>query len=186
MTPRFVSVVSFFMVRMISGCVARVKRKLSMSFDPSRRLVLQAGMALSASALWVPARACEFTTPYLRVTHPWTRVTPEDAPYAIVSMKIDQVSREERLIGVETPVATRAEIGGISTGGGISATGGAAMNLLIERGRELRMSEQGVHVRLLGLTQPLLIGRSYPMRLIFAQGGAMDAELNVDYMAQGQ
>jgi hypothetical protein len=154
-----------------------------MSFVLSRRLALQAGAALGVSTLWAPARACEFTTPYLRVTHPWTRVTPEDAPYAIVSMKIDQVSRDERLIGVETPVATRAEIGGISTAG---TAGGSGMNLLIARGRELRLNEDGVHVRLLGLTQPLLIGRSYPMRLIFAQGGAMDAELNVDYMAKGQ
>lgn len=152
-----------------------------MSFVLSRRLALQAGAAMGVSALWTSARACEFSTPYLRVTHPWTRVTPEDAPYAIVSMKIDQVSKDERLIGVETPVATRAEIGGISTGASTSG-----MNLLIERGRELRLSEQGVHVRLLGLTQPLLIGRTYPMRLIFAQGGAMDAELNVDYMAKGQ
>lgn len=151
-----------------------------MSMRFSRRAVLRTSAALGASCL-LPvcrtARACEFFTPHLRVTHPWTRVTPEDAPFAIVSMRIDQVTKADRLIGVETPVATKAEIGGISTGV-------SGVSLPIERGRELVLNEQGVHVRLLGLTQPLLIGRSYPMRLIFEQGGVMDAELSVDYMAK--
>lgn len=139
----------------------------------TRRHILRAGLALGASALVPPVRACEFFASTLRVTHPWTRVTPADARFAVVCMKIDQVTREDRLIGVVTPVATGAEIGGISTG--------RALDLLIEKGREIQLVETGVHLRLTGLTQPLLIGRSYPMRLIFEKGGVLEAELNVDY-----
>lgn len=144
-----------------------------MSFTLSRRHVLHAGLALGASAVLPAARACEFFSPNLRVTHPWTRVTAANAPFAVVCMRIDQVTANDRLIGVDTPVATRAEIGGISTGPG--------MSLLIERGRDLDLSEQGVHLRLLGLTQPLLIARTYPMSLIFEKGGVLAVELNVDY-----
>ncbi len=88
-------------------------------------------------------------------------------------MKIDQVTKTDRLIGVVTPVATGVELGGISTGHGL--------NLLIERGRDIQLLETGVHLRLLGLTQALLIARTYPMRLIFETGGVLEAELNVDY-----
>ncbi|WP_052162175.1 copper chaperone PCu(A)C [Aquabacterium sp. NJ1] len=139
----------------------------------TRRHILRAGLALGATALVPPVRACEFFASTLRITHPWTRVTPADARFAVVCMKIDQVTREDRLIGVVTPVATGAEIGGISTG--------RALDLLIEKGRELQLTEAGVHLRLTGLTQPLLIGRAYPMRLIFEKGGVLEAELNVDY-----
>lgn len=150
-----------------------------MSMPFSRRAALRTGLAMGAFSLWPltrTAHACEFFLPHLRVTHPWTRVTPQEAPFAIVSMRIDQVTKADRLLGVETPVATTADIGGISTGA-------PGLSLPIERGRELMLNEQGVHLRLKGLTQPLLIGRSYPMRLIF-ESGAMDAELSVDYMAK--
>lgn len=149
-----------------------------MSFTMSRRHALQAGMALGAAAMLPSrARACEFFAANLRITHPWTRVTSADAPFAIVCMKIDQVTASDRLIGVETPVATGAQIGGISTPPGL--------NLLIERGHEVVLSESGLHLRLLGLTQPLLLGRAYPMRLVFEKSGVLHAELNVDYEAQG-
>lgn len=144
-----------------------------MTVITTRRHILRAGLALGASCLVPPARACEFFASTLRVTHPWTRVTPAEAPFAMVCMKIDQVTRTDRLIGLVTPVATGAEIGGISTG--------RSLDLLIEKGREVQLVEAGVHLRLTGLTQPLLIGRSYPMRLIFEKGGVLEAELNVDY-----
>lgn len=148
-----------------------------MPYTMSRRHLLRAGWALGASAMAPGARACEFFAANLRVTHPWTRVTPADAPFAVVCMKIDQVTASDRLIGVETPVATGAQIGGISTPPGL--------NLLIERGQDFTLSEGGLHLRLLGLTQPLLLGRSYPMRLVFEKSGVLHVELNVDYEAQG-
>ena len=148
-----------------------------MSFAMSRRHVLPAGLALGASVVAPGVRACEFFASNLRVTHPWTRVTPANAAFAVVCMKIDQVTATDRLIGIETPVATGAQLGGISTTPGLS--------LLIERGQDLILSEAGLHLRLSGLTQPLLLGRSYPMRLVFEKSGVLHAELNVDYEAQG-
>jgi copper(I)-binding protein len=162
--------------------------ELSMNDAVSRRQALRLGLlALGAAMLAPRARACEFFALNLRVTHPWTRVTAADAPFAIVCMKIDQVRARDRLIGVETPVATSAQIGGISTGVFADRVKNLPnphlpmLNLPIEPGQDLIMSEAGVHVRLLGLTQPLLIGRSYPMRLVFEKSGPLEAELNVDY-----
>ncbi|CAH0349400.1 copper chaperone PCu(A)C [Aquabacterium sp. CECT 9606] len=140
----------------------------------SRRHVLQTGVAMGLTWALPSARACEFFTPTLRVTHPWTRASVKDATSAIVCMKIDQVSRLDRLIGVETPVAEGAEIIGIE--------GRSGVNLLVFPGQETVLGETGVQLRLVKLTQPLLLSRSYAMRLYFEKGGAMDAELSVDYM----
>jgi copper(I)-binding protein len=139
-----------------------------------RRSLLQGGLALGASLLLPSARACEFYTSTLRVTHPWTRASAEGATTAIVCMKIDQVVKADRLIGIETPVATGAELVGVEGRKGVS--------LLIFKDQELVLGESGVQLRLVGLTQPLLLARSYPMRLLFEQGGVMESELNIDYM----
>jgi copper(I)-binding protein len=143
----------------------------------SRRRWMQSGVALVASALWPTARACEFFASTLRVTHPWTRVTEQDASFAIVNMKIDMVTQSDRLIGVETPVATGAYIVDAQ------AQTSAGLSLPIPKGQETLLGEKALQLRLTGLTQPLLMARSYPMRLIFEKGGALDAELNVDYNA---
>jgi len=132
-----------------------------------RRSVLQAGLALCASLIARPSSACEYFSPTLRITHPWTRATPPDATSAVVCMKFDLVNQTDRLVGVETPVAAGAEFVG---------------DFLIREGAEMELSEAGAHVRLTGLNQPLFVGRSYPLELSFEKGGVVSAKLNVDFV----
>jgi copper(I)-binding protein len=145
-----------------------------MSRIQRRRGVLQAGAALGLSALLPAARACEFFTTNLRITHPWTRASAEGARVAVVSMKFDDVSLADRLIGVTTPVAERAELGGV----GASPT----VDFVIPAARESLLSERGTFVRLVGLRHPLEIARTYPLTLVFERGGAIVTDLSVDYM----
>lgn len=149
-----------------------------MKVNPSRRHVLQAGLGLGASLVLPQARACEFFSTTLRITHPWTRASAQDAPFVIVNMKIDEVQQADRLIGVETPVAGAAEIVG-------GAAGSHGVNLLIPAGQTLHIGEDGIQLRLLRLQMPLHIARTYPMRLIFEKGGVVEAELNTDYGPKG-
>ena len=139
-----------------------------------RRTVLQAGLALCASLVLPSARGCEFFTSTMRITHPWTRATAPDATSAVLCMKFDEVTETDRLIGVETPVAAGAELAG--------AGSGTAVNFLIPAGRETLLSDEGTHIRLVGLTQPLFVGRSYPLELAFEKSGTVLATLNVDFL----
>lgn len=139
-----------------------------------RRTLLHAGFAGGLSlALPRAARACEFFTTTLRVTHPWTRATAAGERTAVVCMVFDQVSAPDRLIGIQTPVATRAELAG------------RAVNLAIRPGRTTTLGETGAVLRLVGLTQPLEIGRTYPLQLRFERGGVVNADLSVDYERAG-
>ncbi|MDP2006959.1 MAG: copper chaperone PCu(A)C [Rubrivivax sp.] len=141
--------------------------------DLHRRRLLQAGLALCMVALAPRVRACEFMTPTLRVTHPWTRATGHDATTAVLCMRFDEVSEADRLILVETPVATSAEMGG--------ALARPTVDFLIPQGEETYLDDSGTFVRLLGLTQPLQLGRSYPLRLGFEKGGVFNTTLGVDF-----
>jgi copper(I)-binding protein len=140
-----------------------------------RRTLLRAGLAAGVSLGWPSARACEFFTTHLRIYRPWSRATAPGDGFAVLCMSFDQVARPDRLIGVETPVATRAELAGPG------ARPGGAVDLPIPAGRETVLVETGLFIRLLGLTQTLEVGRSYPLRLVFEHGGAVDADIDVDY-----
>lgn len=142
-----------------------------------RRSVLQAGLAAGLSLTLPAARACEYFSPTLRVTHPWARASAPGASVARVSMKFDDVSQDDRLIGVHTPVASGAELAGPGAEPGAEH----GLNLAIPSGRETLLSEGGLHLRLTGLQLPLEVGRSYPLKLVFERGGTVNATLNIDY-----
>ncbi|MBC7730007.1 MAG: copper chaperone PCu(A)C [Microbacteriaceae bacterium] len=144
-----------------------------------RRDVLRAALAAGAALVLpaAPAGACEFFCPTLRITHPWTRASAPGATTAVVSMRFDEVTENDRLIRVETPVAAGAEL--VAEG----ADGPARpVNLSIAAGQVLNFSETGIHIRLTGLRQPLEIARSYPLTLTFEKGGVVEADLSVDYL----
>ena len=148
---------------------------LERAFD--RRFLLRASAAASAALALPSARACEFFSRTLRVYHPWTRATPQHAAFAVVSMKFDQVEVADRLIGVETPVASGAEMGGRGAK--------SAVDLAIPAGEETTLGEVGTTLRLVGLKQALELGRSYPLKLVFQQGGVLNTTLQVDYARFG-
>ena len=138
-----------------------------------RRGVLQAGLVLGVGVGAHSARACEYFSPNLRVFHPWTRATGDDATFAVVCMKFDEVTKSDRLIGVETPVAAGAEMGGLAAG--------PAVSFPIPRGQESSLAENGTYLRLVNLRFPLEVARSYPLRLVFETGAVVEASLNVDF-----
>lgn len=138
-----------------------------------RRQLLQWSCAIGAGTLLSPARACEFYTTHLRITHPWTRATAADANEAVVCMKFDEVMRSDRLVRAATPIASGAALGGIGAA--------AVLDFAIPEGRETLLTEAGTYLRLTGLKQPLEVARQYPLTLEFAYGGVVDATLSVDY-----
>ena len=139
---------------------------------PRRHLLI----ALGCAGLARPSRACEFFSSHLRIWHPWTRATRVDADSARLCMRFDEVRQTDRLIGVETPVAAGVRLAGPGV-----PSGGTGLSLLIREGEELTLSEEGLHIELLDLQQPLQVGRSFALRLVFESAGPVEALLNVDY-----
>lgn len=142
--------------------------------DRSRRHALRAGAALGLGLAGVRTHACEFFASTLRVTHPWTRATPDGADSAWVCMTFDEVREDERLIGVRTPVAARVEL--LGPDGGL-----LPLDFAIPAGRITRLAEHGPRLRLGGLAMPLELTRTYPLQLEFAKAGVLRADLSVDY-----
>lgn len=141
---------------------------------PRRRLLIAAGGACLGLAH--PAQACEFFSSHMRIWHPWTRATRVDADTAKVFMRFDEIQQADRLIGIETPLAAGSRLAGPG-----APDGANQLDLAISAGQDLTLSEDALHIELLDLQQPLQIGRSYPLRLIFASAEPVNATLNVDF-----
>lgn len=151
-----------------------MNRPKRMNRPIDRRTWLQAGVALCASLVVPHVRACEYYASTLRITHPWTRATMAGDTSAVLCMVFDEVTESDRLVGVATPVAGRAELGGVGAR--------PQVDLVIPQGEVVELSEQGTYVRLVDLKQPLQIGRAYPLTLVFEKAGEVGATLNVDYL----
>ena len=139
----------------------------------ARRQLLRTGLAAGALLALPAARACEFFAAHLRITHPWTRASAPGATTAMVCMRLDEVTRSDRLIGVESPVAESAEMGGVLIAGPV--------NLAIPADQLITLTEAGQHIRLVGLRHELLVAREYPLTLVFERSGTVQATLSVDY-----
>ena len=139
----------------------------------ARRQLLRAGLAAGAMLALPAARACEFFALNLRITHPWTRASMPGATTAIICMRFDEVTLSDRLIGVASPVAESAEMGGVMIGGPV--------NLAIPADQLLTLTEAGPHIRLIGLRHELAVGREYPLTLVFERSGSVQTSLSVDY-----
>jgi copper(I)-binding protein len=141
----------------------------------NRRKILLAGAGFGTALMLPQARACEFFSTTLRVTHPWTRASKPGQTTAVVSMKIDEVLATDRLIAVETTVAS----GAVMVGGDGSGT--SKLDFVFNPGTETEIGETGPQLKLVGLKFPLEIARTYDLRLIFEKGGVMNADLSIDY-----
>ena len=139
----------------------------------SRRWILRSGTVLTGAMLLPTAKPCEVQAEFLRITHPWTRATAPGAESGVLCMRIDEVTADDMLIGVETPVA-----------GGVLLPGAPAdqpLALAIPAGSDLDMHERGLHLQLAPLRLTLHAGRSYPLQLTFARSGVVLTTLSVDF-----
>ena len=137
-----------------------------------RRHLLRCALALGTAGLLPAARACEFFGPTLRVTHPWVQASMPGDTSALVRIRFDEVSEDDRLVGLETPVAEAAEL--------LVDGRPQPLGFAIPAGQTTELGEDGVQLRLVRLRQPLEVGRAYPLTLHFHKGGAMKASLSVD------
>jgi len=144
-----------------------------MNHQNNRRWMLRSGTALTGALLLPATQACEVQAEFLRITHPWTRATAPHAEFGVLCMRIDEVTDDDMLIGVETPVA-----GGVQLPG---APAGQPLALAIPAGGRIEMHEHGIHLQLAPLRLALEAGRSYPLQLTFARSGVVRTTLSVDF-----
>jgi copper(I)-binding protein len=137
------------------------------------RLGALGGVALAGLAP-PAARAHEYPEAYFTVIHPWVPPAPKGTADLTVSLRIIQITQDDRLIGAETTIGEltiwvpqhlrRPEM---------------EPGIPLRRGRELTVNLFGPHLVLWDVNTDLVHGAEYPLTLRFERYGGVEAALIV-------
>jgi periplasmic copper chaperone A len=137
----------------------------------STLLALGAGFMLTISA--VAAHADDVT-----ITNAWARATPGGAQTAAAYVTV-QSAAGDRLTGVATPAAQKAELHLMTMDNGVMKMRPVdAIDL--PAGKAVSLKPGGYHIMLTGLAKPLQEGQTFPVTLTFAKAGARDVDVAVE------
>ncbi|MGF1651353.1 MAG: copper chaperone PCu(A)C [Hyphomicrobiaceae bacterium] len=116
----------------------------------------------------------------LKIVHPWCfdRFEPESRD-VVVGMAIESAHRRgDRLLRAETQAAQRVEI---------QNTDGKPLKYIDIRGKSrVRLGRaEEAHIRLIGLTPPLIAYGTIPLTLVFERAGRIETDVMVEEALDG-
>jgi copper(I)-binding protein len=135
-----------------------------------RRLLLLATAFMLASAVL----AHDYTQGDILIIKPWSRPLPAVSPNGAAYMTlVNKGNAPDRLLSVSTPAAKRAEIHAHTMEGGMMRMR-PLDHIDIVPGDPSVLQPGGMHVMLMGLKEPLVEGKSFPLTLNFERAGAVE------------
>jgi periplasmic copper chaperone A len=142
------------------------------------RLAVLISTILLASAA---AFAEDFSAGGLRIEQPWARATAGNLKTGAAYLRIrNEGSEPDRLLRVETPVAERAVLHRTEMTNGVARMF-HMQSVEVAPGATASLSpENGNHVMLEGLKQPLKRGETVPLTLVFEKAGQINVTMKVE------
>lgn len=134
-----------------------------------RGLLLSALMAVPAFAL--AGQDC------IEVDKAWSRAAMQGR-VGVVYLTIVDNGAADKLTGVSSPVAAKAELHESFSEGGVAKMR-SVTSLAVEPAKPVVLAPGGYHIMLMGLKQPLKQGDAFPITLSFANAGQVTAQVTV-------
>jgi copper(I)-binding protein len=120
---------------------------------------------------------------HVQVSGAWARSTPPVSEVGAAYLKIHNGGGDQdRLVGVSSPVAERAEFHTTKNEGGMMKMRPLGA-VDVAPGAEVSFHPGGHHVMLIGLKQPLKEGDHFPLTLAFEHAGQVQVDVEVRGMA---
>ncbi|MCR9088444.1 MAG: copper chaperone PCu(A)C [Rhodobacteraceae bacterium] len=138
--------------------------------------------AALAATLTLAAPLAAENTIAIKVTDPYARASSPMAKSGAVFMIIlNQSQADDRLIAASAPVAERVELHThIEDSNGVMRMIEVEDGFSVPSGGEHALKRGGDHVMLMGLTESLDDGESFPLTLVFEQAGEIVIDVPVD------
>jgi copper(I)-binding protein len=150
---------------------------------PTLRSLPPAVVLAQAHGAMAAHGSATFAVGDLVVEGPWAResVTPTGAGYLTVRNDGDQ---DDRLIGVASEVAAKAELHGSTMEGGVMRMHPVEAVVVPAHG-EAALAPGGLHVMLMGLKGRLEEGESFALTLEFEHAGTIEVVATIEDIAHG-
>ncbi len=130
--------------------------------------------------------AHEYSAGELQIAHPWSRALPPNAVTGAAYFVVhNQGKSEDRLVGAQTPRATKAEIHTMLQLGEVMKMQ-KLDSVGIPAGGDAKFAPGGNHLMLFGLQKPLVAGERFPLTLEFEKAGKVEVEVVIEASAPDQ
>ena len=129
------------------------------------------------AVLWPLAAPALAQSGDVTVSRAWARATPGGAQAAAAYLTLESASGD-RLVGVTTPAAQKAELHSMTMDNGVMKMR-AVDSVELPAGQPVTLKPGGYHIMLTGLAKPLVEGQSFAVTLTFAKAGKRDVEVPV-------
>ena len=137
---------------------------------------------LAASALAVAAHAHQYFLGDLVIDHPWSRPTVSGIPTGVAYLSItNHGTQRDTLISARTSAASRVEFHRTNFEGGMAHMRPAGA-VVIEPNATIKAEPGGLHLMLVDLKSPLVVGTMVPLVLRFENAGEVTVQLQVETM----
>ncbi len=133
-------------------------------------------LALAASLLIAGGAAAQ--TGPVQIKDAWARATPGQAENGAAYLTL-QAATPDRLTGVSTPIAKKAELHEMTMDGDIMKMHPLA-GIDLPPGQPVALKPGGMHIMLLGLNVPLHPGDTFPLTLSFEKTGKREVTVAVE------
>lgn len=144
--------------------------------------VLSRLLAAAVMTAATVATAQTVTVGDIQIDRPWARATVAGIPNGAAYFGLkNSGSDPDFLVSASSPVADRAELHTHIKEGEVSKMR-QVHDVEVPANGEVAFQPGGLHVMLLGLTQPLEQDSSFPLTLVFEKAGAVTVEVDVDRM----
>jgi len=135
---------------------------------------------LIASVLAAAAHAHHYSIGSLVIGHPWSRPTASGMPTGVAYLSITNNGlREDTLLAAHTPAAARVEFHRTSFDAGMARMRPAEA-LVVGPNSTITAEPGGLHLMLVDLKSPLVVGSFVPLVLQFEAAGEITVQLKVE------
>jgi len=141
-----------------------------------KRLLILLAAALAPAG---PALAHDYMQGDIQIMKPWSRPLPAVSTNGAAYMTLmNKGSAPDKLLSASTPAAKKAEIHThIMEGGMMKMRQVEAVEIL--PGEAAVFEPGGLHVMMMGLTEPLVEGKSFPLTLEFERAGTVEVKVMI-------
>jgi copper(I)-binding protein len=123
----------------------------------------------------------DFSAGSLRIEQPWARATAGNSKTAAAYLLIrNNGSEPDRLLSAGTPAAERAMLHRSEVTNGVARMFHMQSVEIAPGGTAAFSPENGNHVMLEGLRQPLKRGETIPLTLVFEKGGEITVKVTIE------
>jgi copper(I)-binding protein len=143
------------------------------------KILRMTGAALAAVLLTGPVLADDVTLGDIKIEHPWARATAASGQTGVVYLKLENDGTvPDRLVAAASPAADTVELHtNLMENGMMMMREVKAIDLGPDA--PVVLAPDGLHIMLIGLKEPLVKGKRFPLTLTFEKAGSVTVEVAI-------